>query len=94
MRGRKALPPTPGTRNSLGLKVTAETKHKLLEAARHSGRSMSQEAESRIERSFVDDEVIKRIGGLIADQVANMAEQQGRGLKELTDQLERMRTLP
>jgi predicted transcriptional regulator len=37
---------------SLGLKVTPEIKQKLDEAARASGRTQSQEAELRLERTF------------------------------------------
>jgi hypothetical protein len=47
-RGR----PTIGKRVSLGLRVTPQTKKKLDAAAEENGRSQSQEAELRIERSF------------------------------------------
>jgi hypothetical protein len=50
--GRPRKPPKPGTRVSLGLKVTPEIKNKLDEVAQASGRTQSQEAELRIERSF------------------------------------------
>jgi hypothetical protein len=53
--GRPTKPAVEGTRVSLGLRVTAEVKNKLEEAAIKSGRSISQEAELRIERSFEDD---------------------------------------
>jgi hypothetical protein len=51
-RGRPRKAPEPGTRVSLGLKVTPTIKNKLDEAAEASGRTQSQEAELRIERSF------------------------------------------
>lgn len=89
MRGRPSHPPKPGARNSLGLKVTAETKRKLLEAARQSGRTMSQEAEARIERSFVDDETSARVIALMRPLI----EEQSRDLKELANTVQRMRAL-
>lgn len=51
-RGRPSKPPPPGEKASLGLKVTAEIKNRLEAAARISGRTQSQEAEWRLERSF------------------------------------------
>jgi hypothetical protein len=53
--GRPTKPPVEGERVPLGLRVTAAAKRKLEEAAIKSGRSISQEAELRIERSFDDD---------------------------------------
>jgi hypothetical protein len=50
--GRPPKEPVPGTRHSLGLKVTADIKARLDKAARESGRTQSQEAEARLERSF------------------------------------------
>jgi hypothetical protein len=46
---------------SLGLRVTAELKRKLDEAAANSGRSQSQEAELRLERSFERDHLSAEI---------------------------------
>ena len=54
--GRPTKPGTAGQRNSLGLRVTAETKRKLEAAALKSGRSQSQEAEFRIVQSFLEEE--------------------------------------
>ena len=50
-RGR----PTVGERVPLGLRVTPEMKRRLDAAAKQSGRSQSQEAEFRLERSFGQD---------------------------------------
>ena len=47
-RGRPSL----GERVPLGLRVTPEMKRRLDDAAKRSGRSQSQEAEFRLERSF------------------------------------------
>lgn len=57
-RGRPSLPAKEGERNSLGLRVTAETKRRLEEAAAAAGRSQSQETELRIERSFDADQLL------------------------------------
>ena len=51
-RGRPTKAPTGSDRVSLGLRVTANIKKKLDDAAAASGRSQSQEAEIRLERSF------------------------------------------
>src|SRR3954454_12478893 len=51
-RGRKPQPANQGQRVSLGLKVTPEIKNKLDTAAKANGRTQSQEAEVRLERSF------------------------------------------
>ncbi len=53
--GRPTKPGTAGLRNSLGLRVTADIKRKLEAAALKSGRSQSQEAEFRIEQSFLEE---------------------------------------
>ena len=50
--GRPTKAAKPGTRMSLGLKVTPQIKIRLDNAARESGRTQSQEAELRLERSF------------------------------------------
>lgn len=50
-----------GERMALGLRVTAEAKAKLEKAADESGRSQSQEAEARLERTFRDDEVLAEL---------------------------------
>ncbi len=54
-RGRPRKAAIEGERNSLGLRVTADVKMKLEDAATDSGRSQSQEAEFRLEQSFLDE---------------------------------------
>jgi hypothetical protein len=54
-RGRPALPKGAGKRHALGLRVTAECRKALEEAAASSGRSISQEIEFRLERSLQQD---------------------------------------
>ncbi|MDH6273536.1 hypothetical protein M2311_003626 [Rhizobium leguminosarum] len=53
--GRPIKEAEPGKRVSLGLKVTAAIKSKLDKAAREVGRTQSQEAEVRLERSFEEE---------------------------------------
>ncbi len=53
--GRPTKPGTAGQRNSLGLRVTAEIKRKIEAGALKSGRSQSQDAEFRIEQSFLEE---------------------------------------
>ena len=52
-RGRPVKECPDGERVSLGLKVTAHVKRRLRASALISGRSLSQEAEHRIELSYV-----------------------------------------
>jgi uncharacterized protein (DUF1778 family) len=59
--GRPTKAPKPGERVSLGLRVTADIKQKLDEAAARSGRSQSQEAELRLERSFEREELLPEV---------------------------------
>lgn len=65
-RGRPGRKITPGQRVPLGLRVTPTIKRKLDAAARKSGRSQSQEAEFRLERSFNEWD---RLAALIRDAV-------------------------
>lgn len=59
-RGRPSKKPVAGERNALGLRVTAELKQRLEDAAAAAGRSQSQEAEARLERSFETADVVTR----------------------------------
>jgi len=56
--GRPLKAPRPGERVALGLKVTAEIKQRLDEAARKSGRTQSQQAELMIERAFFEESAL------------------------------------
>jgi hypothetical protein len=53
--GRPKREPEPGERVHLGFRVTPDMKNRVEAAAAASGRSISQEAEFRLERSFSDD---------------------------------------
>lgn len=46
---------------SLGLRVTADIKRRLDSAAEKNGRSQSQEAELRLERSFKDEDLLSNV---------------------------------
>jgi hypothetical protein len=59
--GRPLKRPVAGRRFSLGLKVTAAAKTRLDNAARASGRTQSQEAEVRIERSFDRQDLLPEV---------------------------------
>jgi hypothetical protein len=54
----------------LGLRVTPAMKAKLDAAAAQSGRSQSQEAEIRLERSFDADETEALVRAVIAEELA------------------------
>lgn len=57
--GRPTKPAKPGTRVSLGLKVTPQTKALIDRSARQHGRTQSQEAEARIEQAFQWERILK-----------------------------------
>lgn len=59
--GRPLKQPVAGKRMSLGLKVTSEVKAKLDHAAQASGRTQSQEAEARLERSFQNEDLLPQL---------------------------------
>src|SRR5436190_7833300 len=63
-RGRKARSAKPGQRVSLGLKVTPTIKNKLDGEARLNGRTQSQEAEARIERTFDQQALLDEVMAL------------------------------
>jgi TraY domain-containing protein len=56
--GRPGREPTPGERVGLSLRVTPDTKRRLDAAATEAGRSLSQEAEFRLERSFERQDLV------------------------------------
>lgn len=65
--GRPAKPAVEGERIPLSLRITAELKRNLEAAA--SGRSLSQEAEFRLERSFSEEDAI---GGATMKRLAQV----------------------
>ena len=60
-RGRPALPPDPTKKSQLSVMVTATIKLKLEQEARRQGRTMSQEAEARLERSFDRQDLLTEV---------------------------------
>lgn len=60
-RGRPIKPAVEGERTALSLRVSSTIKSKLEAAAAEAGRSLSQEAESRLESSFERDWLLKRL---------------------------------
>ena len=63
-RGRPLLPPSKGKRNQLVFRVTNEMRARLEAAAEVSGRSLSHEMETRLERSFwEEDKTYESFGG-------------------------------
>ena len=61
--GRPTKAPKPGTRVPLSFRVTADIRRKLEDAAIKNGRSLSHEAEFRLERTFIGQnlEVLDRL---------------------------------
>jgi len=63
-RGRPPLPRSHGKRHQIGLRVTAALRKQLELKAAESERSMSQEAEIRLEQSFRDEQhIVRELGG-------------------------------
>jgi hypothetical protein len=56
--GRKAMPANQGARAAIGLKVTPTIKNRIDGAARENGRTQSQEAEARLEQSFLRQDLL------------------------------------
>lgn len=55
-RGRPRLPESEGKRHVIAFRATTQLREQLEHAAKLSGRSLSQEAEFRLELSFRDEE--------------------------------------
>jgi hypothetical protein len=94
--GRPTKAPSPGERVSLGLRVTAEIKRKLDEAGEKSGRSQSQEAEIRLERSFELEHFEASIARMIdelREHITALVRAQGKGLAQHIMALEAGRAL-
>ena len=73
--GRPPKQPVSGERVSLGLRVTAELKSALDNAAARSGRSQSQEAELRLQNSLESDKHLMLVQGHRATPVVFHEEQ-------------------
>jgi hypothetical protein len=62
--GRPTKPAGPGEKTTLSLRVTPELKRRIDDAAKASGRNLSQEAEARLDHSFRDEQQIEQALGL------------------------------
>lgn len=63
--GRPMKKPQEGKRIPLGLRVTPHLKMELYKEAKRTGRSVSQEAEIRLERSFEREQILEAIAAVI-----------------------------
>jgi hypothetical protein len=83
--GRPFAPTTEGERVTLGVRVSADTKRKLEDEALKTGRSLSQEAELRMLKTFdnedrdkksaeKDDALRERVEAVLEDQKDLMRE--------------------
>jgi len=61
-RGRPPLPPEEGKRVPLNMRTTQDLRDKIEAAAKAAGRSIAQEVEIRLERSFHDDGMKSDLG--------------------------------
>jgi hypothetical protein len=59
--GRPSTAPRSGERIGMSLRVTPDIKQRLERSALETGRSLSQEAELRLERSFRDDDLLPQL---------------------------------
>ena len=85
MPARAKLPPGKGKRVPLNMRTTRETREKLEKSAAGSGRSLAQEVEYRLERSFAQEpqsEIAYRLIRLLGTAMSVVEQQTG---KDITD---------
>ncbi len=85
MPARAKLPPGEGKRVPLNMRTTRETREKLEKSAAGSGRSLAQEVEYRLERSFAQEpqsEIAYRLIRLLGTAMSVVEQQTG---KDITD---------
>ncbi len=85
MPARAKLPPGKGKRVPLNMRTTRETREKLEKSAAGSGRSLVQEVEYRLERSFAEEpqsEIAYRLMRLLGTAMSMVEQQTG---KDITD---------
>ncbi len=85
MPARAKLPPGKGKRVPLNMRTTRETREKLEKSAAESGRSLVQEVEYRLERSFAEEpqsEIAYRLIRLLGAAMSMVEQQTG---KDATD---------
>jgi hypothetical protein len=95
--GRPFKTPEDGERVMLGLRVSADLKRKLDDAATKSGRSQSQETEMRLQQTFdakaQEEKIIeseKRIIQHVEAKLAEQSEEQKAILREVQEAKDRL----
>lgn len=68
-RGRPVKSAVEGERTAMSLRVSSTIKGKLEAAAREAGRSLSAEAEARLETSFERDWLLQRLQAWLRKEV-------------------------
>ena len=63
-RGRPRKPPGEVKRCNFSTRITQRVMNLLIEAARENGRSVSSEISMRVEASFRDDEIARRLDSI------------------------------
>ena len=84
MPARAKLPPGEGKRVPLNMRTTRKTREKLEKSAADSGRSLAQEVEARLERSFTGDGIIHHMLGFDLGSMMAL-----RGLANAIEKIER-----
>jgi hypothetical protein len=87
MPARAKLPPGKGKRVPLNMRTTQEIRERLEQAAADSGRSLVQEVEARLERSFQEEDALggrqlRSMFGLLANAAVLIEEQTGKSCFE------------
>jgi hypothetical protein len=72
---RRAKPPEEGKRVPLNMRTTRDVRDRLAAAARASGRSLAQEVEYRLERSFQDQDIGKQIADRVLSELGPRLDQ-------------------
>ena len=80
--GRPVKPAIEGERQMLSFRVTADTKRKLEDEANKSGRSISQETELRVQRSF-DSETFAKYAADYSEMFAEQKKKQEEDKEEI-----------
>jgi hypothetical protein len=80
--GRPVKPAVDGERMMLSFRVTADTKRKLEAEANKSGRSLSQETELRVQRSF-DSELLAKYAADYSDKLIEQKNKQEEDKEEI-----------
>lgn len=77
--GRPRLAPVQaGEKTSLSVRISPAVREEIEKASARSGRSISQEADTRLERSFRDDDVLTELRALNDKLVRYLANSCGR----------------